>query len=548
MSANDSSAFNPLFLKTVALLPFSLTSPWLHKPLIKILIPVLSTLGVYLVIEQLIKLLAKLPHEAYFQPHLTFSVLSHTGAIRVLILSVLLIFLWKKASLLSRWQVFQQGKIIRYFVLFLAFLIVWPLATLGYNFYFNQGYYLDRILLVMLLLALWWRPVFILPFLVLALVMLLQLKQPNIGGSILAHKLQVLNILILFAATFIIHALSGYRKTHAFVFLCCCVVASAYWLPAFAKLQLDWFNHGQLHHMPMSAYAHGWLGFLQPKTIVKLSQHLAWLEWPMRVFVMVLEAGCILFMLRPKVSLFLLGAMVIFHLGVFLLIGFLFWTWIFLDIALLFLLLKGGQIKAWAIYTKQYLLVSMILIGFCSYWANPPALAWFDTRVSYTYQIEAVNELGEQFILEPSFFAPYEDVFTMSSFNYLIKDNTVLVGPYGVTKNSQLADTLAQINSAKQLLELENQQHESKFDPRRSASFYHFIAEFVANHNRHANSIINLYWLAPPRQFWSFEHKTHSDTKKRITHVIVNQLTTLYTEESLELIRKKELKRMDIHK
>jgi hypothetical protein len=507
----------------------------------------LSTLCVYLLIEKLISSLSKLPYDAYFQAHITYSVLHKTGALRLLILSTLFIFLWKKASLLSRWQVFQQGEIIRYFVLFLAFLVVWPLTTLGYNYYFNQGYYLDRTLLIILFLALWWRPVFILPFLVLAFAMLLQLKQPNLGGSILAHKVQVLNVLILFAATFMIHAFSGYRKTHAFVFLCCCLIASAYWLPAFAKLQLDWFNHGQLHHMPMSAYAHGWLGFLQPKTIVNFSQYIAWLEWPMRIFVIVLEAGCLLFMLRPAVSITLLSMAIVFHIGVFILIGFFFWTWILLDIALLFLLLKGLKTQAWPIYSKHYFFSSVILIGLCAYWAKPPALAWFDTRLSYTYQIEAIDEQGVRLVLDPEYFSPYEDIFTMASFSYLVKDHAVLVGPYGVTKSIEKADALAQVVNVKQLLNLENQQTNHHYSQKRSDIFYAFIKEFVLNRNRDLTWIADLDWLSPPRQFWSTKNNTFKHSKQPFKQIIVSEITTFYNDKSLEIIRKNELIRIDIN-
>ena len=70
----------------------------------------------------------------------------------------------------------------------------------------------------------------------------------------------------------------------------------------------------------------------------------------------------------------------------------------------------------------------------------------------------------------------------------------------------------------------------------------------MANHNRHAKSVVNLYWLAPPPQFWSTKRNARSETKQRITQVTVSQLTTLYTGKTIELIRNKELKRMDIHK
>jgi hypothetical protein len=548
MPASNTSTFNPLFSRLIATLPISTNAPWLNKPFVQVLFPVLTSLCTFLIIDKLINRLAQLPHEAYFESQLSLSVLSNIGLFQLLVLSTLLLFLWFKGSLLSNWQDLQQGQIVRYFVCFLAFLIVWPLTTLGYNFYFNQGYYLDRLLLVIFFLTLCWRPVFILPFLVLAFAMLMQLKQPNIGGlSVLPHKLQVLNVLIMFASTFIIHAVSGYRKTHVFIFMSCCMVAGAYWLPAFAKLQIDWFNHGQLHYMTMAAYAHGWLGFLQPNTVVDFAQHLAWLEWPMRIFVIVVEAVCLFFMLRPAVSIILLCMLVIFHLGVFMLIGYLFWTWMLLDVALLFLLLKGLKTQSWPIYTKYYLWLSAILIGFCAFWAKPPALAWFDTRVSYTYQIEAIDEKGEQFILSPEYFAPYEDVFTMSNFYYLVDNHTVLVGPYGVTQSIEKADALAQAASVEQLFEMEKQQFNNTYNQQRSIVFYDFLKRFISNYNRDFKSVTDLRWLSPPRQFWSTRNDTVKHPQQTLKQIIISDVTTFYNDKSLEVVRKNELMRMEIN-
>ena len=108
-----------------------------------------------------------------------------------------------------------------------------------------------------------------------------------------ANQLQVLKVLIIFVAFFVVHVFSGYRKTHTFIFMCCWLVTSAHWLPAYTKLQLEWFNHGQLHNLPMAAFAQGWLGFLQSNTIVKFAQRLAWFEWHIKIFVIVIKAGCL---------------------------------------------------------------------------------------------------------------------------------------------------------------------------------------------------------------------------------------------------------------
>ena len=117
------------------------------------------------------------------------------------------------------------------------------------------------------------------------------------------------------------------------------------------------------------------------------------------------------------------------YLGVFALYGFLFWTWILLDAALLVILVRDWRPRRMEIYSRGHVMLSILLIGFASLWANPPHLGWFDTRLSYVYRLEAIGESGKRYALPPRFFAPYADLFTMASFGYLTESHGVLVGP-----------------------------------------------------------------------------------------------------------------------
>ena len=77
------------------------------------------------------------------------------------------IILMRYGTLLSSWQMLEHGTVLRIFILFLAFVVAWPFVTYGYNYYFGQGHYLDRLVIALLLPLIWWRPVFVFPFLLL---------------------------------------------------------------------------------------------------------------------------------------------------------------------------------------------------------------------------------------------------------------------------------------------------------------------------------------------------------------------------------------------
>lgn len=554
--------YNPQFTRVVERLPAPVMALLTRQPLLQLSLKIGLLLVMFMAVEFFVQKASILPANSYHHPSLVLELGQRMGVAGLSALVMLSLLLARFGSLLSPWQALEHGQRIRYLVIFLAGLIAWPLTTYGYNFYFDQGHNLDRALLLLLWLGLWWRPAFIYPFLLLAFTLLWQFKEPTLGGTILAHKLQVLHVLNLFAAAFGIHAISGYRKTDSFVFLSCCLVAAAYWLPAYAKLQIDWLSHGHLYRLPMAAYAHGWLAFLDPQQIVTFAKSIAWLDWPMRIAVILVEAGCLLFLWRRSLSITLLIGVIIFHLGVFALYGFLFWTWILLDVALLVLLWRDLKNQHWLIYTREHLIISVVLIGLCSLWVKTPALAWLDTRLSYTYKIDAITDNGDKFTLSPTFFAPYDDVFTMASFSYLNRDHQVLVGPYAVTANTKIADALNIATTPQQIFALEQDVRQQGhggwgYHQQRAAGFYEFIRRFVANHNARASarasasknsdlSWLNLSWLSPPRQFWSQYGEQPTTDNSPIRQIIVREVTSLYDEHNLQIIRDHTLARITI--
>lgn len=94
---------------------------------------------------------------------------------------------------------------------------------------------------------------------------------------------------------------------------------------------------------------------------------------------------------------------------------------------------------------------------------------------------------------------------------------------------------------------MENQQERNDYDEKRTIIFYDFIKRFVSNYNRHVNTVTDLHWLSPPRQFWSTKNNTIKHPIQVIEQIIVYEITTFYNNKSLDVVRKNELMRMDIN-
>ena len=502
-----------------------------------------ALLVVFLLIHEIVLRTTRLGSASYAEPILALELLAQPLSLGVLAAGLALA---RFGSLLCAWDALEHGARLRWFVLALAVLVVWPFTAYGYNYYLDQGHYLDRALLLALLALSFWRPVFVIPLIALVYTSMWQIAEPGLGGTVYQHKLQVLKVLELFAAWLVVHALVGAARAQDLVFMCCCAIAGSYWQAGLAKLQLGWLAYGQLHHALLSAYAHGWLGQLAPERIVSLSEQIALLDRPMQLFVLVIEAGCIAFLWRRRLSLGLLICLIVFHAGVLALYGFFFWTWMGLDLALLVLLARDLKARRYAIYDRPHLLLSIPLIGLAGLWFKPPALGWFDTVLSHTYRIEVIGESGRRYSLPPQFLSPYEDVFTMSAFSYLIEGRGRLVGAYGVTKSLATARALAACRTPACIFELEARAEPRADHAVRSQRLYTFLQRYLASWNRLGPRAEWLAMAAPPAQFLSAERAGAYRRQEPVAEIVVSEVTTWFDGERLREIRRLELARLAI--
>ncbi|HUQ52683.1 MAG TPA: hypothetical protein VM692_10720 [Gammaproteobacteria bacterium] len=504
-----------------------------------------ALLIVFVLLDRAVERVTGLSESSYFQTSLVIELARKLGWLGCVSLAAAAVLLTRYGKLGSAWGALECGAALRTFVVVLIGALAWCLSTYGYNYYFDQGYYVERVLLVALVPLTWWRPVFALPFLALAYTFLWQLAEPALGGSIFPHKLQILRAVSLFAAAFLVYAVTGYRRIAPLLVLLCSFVAAAYWVAAVAKYNLSWLSDARLLTMPVSAYAHGWLAFLDPATVVAVSTAIGRYDPVLRALVLTLEGACLFFLWRRSLSMWLLGLLILFHCAIFALYGFFFWTWMLLDGALMLLLWRAGGSADTGVYNVRNAVLSVGLILAGSWWARPPQLGWFDTPLTYTYRIQALDAEGRRSTVHPYFLTPYEDVFTMTAFSYLATDHPRLVGAYGATADADLARELFDARTPADVFAIENER-EREPDRARAARFYRFLEQYFATRNRRGERLCYLRYLRPPQQFWSFRGDWPDVEHDRVAQLAVVEVTTFFNGKGLEVIRESELARIKI--
>jgi hypothetical protein len=517
-----------------------------RHPLVAFHVRAAVVLGMFLMLERVTTNLIALPPDVYQRPFLVLEALRHLGAVRVTVAVALLAALWRFGHLRGHWSAMEADGPVRLFVCALALVLVWMASAYGYNYFAAHGHYFDRALVLALWVLLWRRPVFILPLVAMCCVLIGQAAAPALGGTFLAHPLQLVHVLNAFGAAWLVFAVTGARSADSFLFVAACIVGGGYFVSAVEKLRIGWLTYGHLDLMPLTAYAHGWLGLLQPSDVVRLSRGLAWLDWPLRVGVLAVELAFVALLWQRTLAMALLAVAIAFHAGIFALNGFLFWNWIVLDAALLALLRMSRFDPVRRIFGIHYLPLSMLLIAFAGRWADAPRLAWFDTPLATAYPVEAIGQSGTRYRLPPTYFAPYQDVFTMSSFAYLTREHAVLTRAYGVVFDRALADRLVRATDPEDVFRLERLAGPVRPDAERAAELTDFIRSFVANRSRIGEPFWVSQAIRPLRLYWSFGRGNEYHGQEAIESVVVLEDTWFFDGNRLERIRQLEVGRVSI--
>jgi hypothetical protein len=527
-----------------------LDEPGSEKPLFRYL-AVFTRVGVllaiYLAIHTWFRHAAELPETSYRKYFIFFEIINHLGFPEILVILFIIFIagMFNRKTIWKSWPDFDRSDKLRWFITIVAGVLAWSFSTYDMNYYYNEEHVFDRVLLVLLAAMIYWKPGFIFPFLLLLQAVINQFNYPLGVGYSRPMDHFLMGILTIFSAAYILNGLARSRRITDFLFLTCCLLAAQYWWPGLGKIKLNWVTHGHIYFLPLAAYAHGWLAFLEPETIIRFAKIESWLDWPMLIATAILEWGALFFLWRRSLAKCFMIAWICFHLAILANTGYFFWKWMIVEAALLILFFRRKTPHIDAIFRREYFVCSILLIGGVILWFKPAALAWYDTRLSYTYRFIAVGESGATYELSPAFFQPYNDVFAFSDFGYLTP-RAQLVGPYGATASRATTEALLQTKTPEKIFQLEAQKQPKTVNPRQLERFDNFFKRYIRNLNHRMKHNLRFNWLQPPPVFITFSRGRVFNREEPLKKIIVNQVTTLFNDRQLLEIRNTTIREIDI--
>lgn len=452
---------------------------------------------------------------------------AHPGVFGLFII-VLAGLAWRfSRRLLMRWSELEHGRRLQAAASLVMATVVWRLTTSPRNFLYDEWYTADRVLLVMFLIAATLRPAAMVLVVIETRLLQAPLRAPPFPEPGLnIDELAVQFLIILVAVTMLV-IVTNKRETSAALPITTAVVAAQFFLPGRTKIRARWFDN-ELSNLPLSGYHQGWLGSGDGSFARSLSDAISEIE-PLLVFVtLVFEVGAIAIVFRRSLLVSWLLAAFGFHLAVLLTLGFVFFEFVIVEAAIL-LLVWGAAGREWS--RRAFALGPALIAAFAVLlgpWIFPaPALAWFDTPLTYTYEIDGIDASGDRWSLVAGDFAPYDDVVAFGSLG--LGPTTPVVGAYGAA--SRIARPL--VDGYVSLDDIARDEEALKGNVREER--IELLRRFLLS--THSGQGDGGWLVAPPQHFQISRPGRAYDFEVPLEQLVVERVTTLRGDDG-DLVRR----------
>lgn len=362
------------------------------------------------------------------------------------------------------------------------------------NYFFNQAYTFDRVLIFIIFLLAFKYPILSLFYILYALLFIKQLQVPALSSFTFTDKsifyqISVLVVLNAIANYFIVD--TSRKRT---ILIASWVLFSMwYLLAAYAKIIIGWWDN-QLVNLFTASTLYDWLiDFPSVKNFIfgifKKSNDL------LIVLTLLVEIAVVFFFWNKKMAIGILISLFFLHLIIFVSTGIFFWKWLVLVVVLFLFLIRN---KNDAFFSRQAFVFSALLYVFL-FFAFPSAtkLGWFDMHLVTLHKIYAVDEQGNETKLDASYFAPYDVVFAQNRFQKIVNKNTIC-DIYGSLNNEKLARGLYTITNSNEIKRFVDINGINKFDSTDYYTMRNFIVRFVKNKSYATNYLP----ISSPMHIW----------------------------------------------
>ncbi len=451
---------------------------------------------------------------------------------------IVFVYLFKHRDKIT-WQALSANTLIKLFFLVPGILLCWEMLTYDYNYYLNNYFLLEQILLITFLILIWFNPIYSVWFLMLAFLFRGQFDYP-IGGFPLFDKKVLFDIYVLLIAFLLINTRKQ-LQAQMLPLLLLILMAASYFATGIGKIKFtphgyEWFLQNPLEYVVMNGNDRGWT--VSAVTVGLLAKYKELFQF----LIMLLELST-LFMLYKRVgAIILIASCMIMHLFIFYFGGIFFWKWLVVDTMLLvYLSSKSGK----KIFKPDFFKASLLVIPLGVFWMSAFTIGWLDTKYNQTFEYEVELKNGNIYNASKSLFNPYHQLFYHDKFLYTLNEKRIKITGFGYTFNYPLSKAINE-STIDNLYELEQQYGMNLYNKTKDELHTHFIRTFIQNYNQRINETPLWSFLKAPEHIYNFPEKPVYANQGEIKKVNVYVKKTYIFQHQLHTIERKIVKVIEI--
>ncbi len=416
-----------------------------------------------------------------------------------------------------RWTDWEHGKALRVFTLGVVLMLCWSGATSPYNLYLGLEHGLDRLLLVACGLLSIRFPIFVPLAVKMSIVMI---KEAYVPTPLDDFDFRAPAELVIIFSIFVWASLSRSFKPAHFLVVGIGSFAAFYYLAGIAKVNIgptgSWLNENHVSNVGMSGYVHGWLSIVPESAFLQFDALARRFDYWMAFYTLFIEVGAIvgLYLFRQLTRWWFLGLFLL-NFGIFAMSGICFWKWMATSVlAFVWIGRSGKPLIDRMLEYKLPLLLGLAAIYWSGsrIWYYPTAVAWYDTRLTENYEIYAIGESGNRYLVRGNYFQPTDMHWSQGSLCYAT-DGRAMTGIYATGSYSTMRalETITPEEMEKRHLRARscrNKKLQARYDD--------FMRRFFGNLNRGGQRLTFLNWVGRPRHIWSWPKGQLNDGQNEV--------------------------------
>ncbi|MDO5981656.1 hypothetical protein [Flavivirga spongiicola] len=402
---------------------------------------------------------------------------------------------------------------IRIIIYTCIFLLAWNYTLYDYNYFLGHWSFSDRLLLCIVLILAIFNPAFLIFVVIQSLVLSQQFQYPLFFDYSFTDKSIVFDIVIV-GWLFIVIKKTLYKAIPEYLFyvIVLGIICNWYWLAGLGKLELNWLSKNELYKLFMVTLDYNWLYFLEWDTKLYIANFLKKYNDVIQVTTIVVELIFpIIILIHKRISIFVLGSFILFHLSVFFTSGIFFWKWIVVELVIILCLIKYKDL--WLKKNKiQGILTYLVFLITANFYFSSSKLSWLDVGIYNKYEFKVKNKEGEVFNLESSFFSPYDLNFAQNRFNF-INNNKIITSTFG----SALDENLLFLKDKANILKYVDANGVNKYNANKKKDLIMFIKTFINNKQKS----IKFDLPNAPTHIWQGENQSEEIFKSELDSLFI---------------------------